>query len=86
MCLAVPGQIIEIAGEGVSRTGRVSFGGIVKQISLAYTPEAIIGDYVLAHVGFALQIVDEEEARHVFAYLEELGELDEIRGETDALH
>jgi hydrogenase expression/formation protein HypC len=64
----------------------VSFGGIVKQISLAYTPEAIIGDYVLAHVGFALQIVDEEEARHVFAYLEELGELDEIRGETDALH
>jgi hydrogenase expression/formation protein HypC len=58
----------------------VSFGGIVKQISLAYTPEAIIGDYVLAHVGFALQIVDEEEARRVFAYLEELGELDEIRG------
>jgi hydrogenase expression/formation protein HypC len=80
MCLAIPGQLIEITGEGISRTGRVSFGGIVKQISLAYTPEAIIGDYVLAHVGFALQIVDEEEARRVFAYLEELGELDEIRG------
>jgi hydrogenase expression/formation protein HypC len=86
MCLAIPGQLIEITGEGISRTGRVSFGGIVKQISLAYTPEAIIGDYVLAHVGFALQIVDEEEARRVFAYLEELGEVDEIRGESDALH
>lgn len=86
MCLAVPGQIIELEGEGLSRTGRVNFSGVVKQVSLAYTPEAALNDYVLVHVGFALQVVDEAEAQQVFAYLQELGELDEIRGDTtDAL-
>lgn len=86
MCLAVPGQIISIEGEDFQRTGKVSFGGIVKAVNLAYVPEAITGDYVLVHVGFALQIVDEAEAQQVFTYLQELGELDDITGEPDALY
>jgi hydrogenase expression/formation protein HypC len=58
--------------------GKVSFGGVVKQVSLAYTPEAQVGDYVYVHVGFALSTVDEAEAAHVFAYLDEMGELAEL--------
>lgn len=81
MCLAVPGKIESIEGaEPMLRTGRVSFGGIVKTVSLAYVPEATIGDYVLVHVGFAISIVDEKEAAQVFAYLEEMGELKELEG------
>ncbi len=81
MCLAVPGKIESIEGaEPMLRTGRVSFGGIVKTVSLAYVPEARIGDYVLVHVGFAISIVDEKEAAQVFAYLEEMGELKELEG------
>ncbi len=86
MCLAVPGQIISIEGEDFQRSGKVSFGGIIKTVNLAYVPEATTGDYVLVHVGFALQIVDEAEARQVFTYLQELGELDDITGEPDALY
>ena len=80
MCLAIPGQILSTAGDDpLLRTGRVSFGGIVKEISLAYTPEAHVGDYVIVHVGFALTIVDESEAHRVFDYLREIGELEELR-------
>lgn len=82
MCLAVPGQILSITGDGLERTAKVSFGGIQKQINLAYTPEAQVDDYVLVHVGFALQVVDEEEAQQVFAYLREMDELDELREDT----
>ena len=78
MCLAVPGQIVSVSGEGLERMGNVSFGGIQKQASLAYTPDAQVGDYVLVHVGFALQIVDEEEAQQVFEYLRQMDELSEI--------
>jgi hydrogenase expression/formation protein HypC len=80
MCLAVPGKIISIeAADATFRTGRVDFGGIVKSVSLSYVPEAMLGDYVLVHVGFALSIVDEEEAQQVFAYLREMGELAELK-------
>ncbi|MBI5382006.1 MAG: HypC/HybG/HupF family hydrogenase formation chaperone [Opitutae bacterium] len=79
MCLAVPGKILEIQGEDpLFRRGRVSFGGIVKQVSLACVPEAKIDDYVLVHVGMALSIVDEAEAQQVFSYLKEMGELEEL--------
>jgi hydrogenase expression/formation protein HypC len=78
MCLAVPGKLISTNGEELERTGRVSFGGIIKEISLAYVPEAKIGDYVIVHVGFALSTVDEIEAQRVFNYLDELGELGEL--------
>ena len=80
MCLAIPGRILIIAGDDpLMRTGRVSFGGIVKEVSLAYTPEAGVGDYVIVHVGFAISTLDQTEARRVFDYLREMGELKELR-------
>jgi hydrogenase expression/formation protein HypC len=79
MCLAVPGKIVSIAGdEPLMRTGRVDFGGIVKEVSLAYTPEAKLGDYVIVHVGFAISTLDEAEAHKVFDYLREMDELGEL--------
>ena len=78
MCLAVPGQVLSIEGEGIDRLGKVSCGGVVKQVSLAYTPEAQVGDYVYVHVGFALSTVDAAEAARVFAYLDKMGELAEL--------
>ena len=79
MCLAVPGKVISIEeADAVFRNGRVDFAGIVKNVNLSYVPEAKIGDYVVVHVGFALSIVDEEEARQVFDYLREMGELTEL--------
>jgi hydrogenase expression/formation protein HypC len=81
MCLAIPGKIIAI-GEALDDTfsiGKVSFGGIVKDINLMMVPEAQTGDYVLVHVGVAISIVDEEEAEKTFAYLKQLGELDELQ-------
>jgi len=77
MCLAIPGQIISIAGEALTRTGRLRFGSIVKEASLAFIPDAAIGEYVLVHAGIALAKVREEEARRIFSYLEEI---DEIHG------
>jgi hydrogenase expression/formation protein HypC len=79
MCLAVPGKIIEITGDDLYlRTARVSFGGIIKQVSLACVPEARVSDYVLVHVGMALSVVDEQEAAEVFTYLKQMGELEEL--------
>jgi len=76
MCLAVPGEILEILDEDpLTRRGRVRFGGIVKEVHLACVPEARVGDYVLVHVGVAISRIREEEAKEVFRYLEELGEL-----------
>ena len=76
MCLAVPGRIVGLAGEDPTvRVGRVDFGGIEKQVSLAFVPDAAIGDYVLVHVGFAITRIDEAEARKVFDYLVEIDAL-----------
>lgn len=81
MCLAVPGKVLTISGDdSLLRAARVDFGGIVKEISLAYTPEAVIGNYVLVHVGFAITVVDEVEAERVFRYLEEIADLEEELG------
>lgn len=82
MCLAVPGKIINFSGHDELRAGDVSFGGIVKRVNLAYVPEARIGDYVMVHVGFAITIVDEAEARNTFEYLQEMGELAELEPES----
>ena len=81
MCLAVPGKIISIdcGTEELMRFGKVNFGGIVKDVNLAYVPEAKIGDYVIVHVGFALNTVDEAEAQKVFEYLREMDSLDELK-------
>ena len=65
------------------RTGKVDFGGILKEVSLAYVPEVKVGDYVIVHVGFALSRVDEDEAKQVFEYLREMQELSEL-GESGA--
>lgn len=80
MCLGVPGKIISITPNALGMTmGKASFGGIVKEICLAYTPEVQVGDYVVVHVGFAISTVDEEEAQKVFQYLEEMEELEELK-------
>ncbi len=79
MCLAVPGQIISLEDcDPILRTGRVDFGGIVKEVSLACVPEATVGQYVLVHVGLAIGVVDEIEARRVFEFLDRMGELSEL--------
>jgi hydrogenase expression/formation protein HypC len=70
MCLAVPGELLEIVNEDpVRRAGRVNFGGVVKEVNLAFVPEAKPGDYLVVHVGFALSVLDEMEAAEVFACL-----------------
>jgi hydrogenase expression/formation protein HypC len=72
MCLAVPGQIISIQGNDLNRMGRVSFSGIVKEVSLAYVPEAQIEDYVIVHVGFAISQLDPHEAKQTLQYLKQI--------------
>jgi hydrogenase expression/formation protein HypC len=73
MCLAVPGKIISIDGDDpLTKMGRVSFGGVIKEVSLAYVPEVQIDDYVLVHVGFALSIVDQSEAQKTLADLQQI--------------
>ena len=72
MCLAVPGKIISITGADLNRMGRVSFGGVVKAVSLAYVPEAQVEDYVVVHVGFAISKLDTQEAEKTLHYLDEL--------------
>lgn len=80
MCLAVPGRILTVSGEDpLMRVGRADFGGLIKEVNLAYVPEARVGDYVLVHVGFAISVIDETEAARVFEHLREIGEL--IRNE-----
>lgn len=75
MCLAVPGKVLSVsAGDELMRTGRIDFGGVIKEASLVYVPEARPGDYVLIHVGFALAVIDEEEAARVFELLRQLEE------------
>jgi len=84
MCLAVPGKIISVQEEELLglRSGKVDFGGIRRDICLAYTPEAKIGDYVLVHVGFALTVIDEAEAQRVFAALREMEQLEGLEAGT----
>jgi hydrogenase expression/formation protein HypC len=73
MCLAIPGRILEITGEDdLSRAGRIDFGGIIREASLATVPEARVGDFVIVHAGVALNVLDEEEARLVIETLREM--------------
>ena len=78
MCLAIPGRVLDIALDHGLRTGRVDFGGTVKKVFLEHVPEAVVGDYVLVHVGFALSVIDAEEAARTYQLLEELGQLGEL--------
>lgn len=80
MCLAIPGKIVSISTQldETFRSGKVSFGGILKEVNLCMVPEAKTGDYVLVHVGVAISVVDEEEAQKTFSYLKQMGEVAEI--------
>jgi hydrogenase expression/formation protein HypC len=80
MCLAIPGRITSVTGgDALSRTGKVDFGGVQKEVNLACVPEAKVGDYVMVHVGFAISRVEESEANEVFDYLRQMGELLELK-------
>ena len=83
MCLAIPGRVAGISGDDpIMRVGRVDFGGIVKEINLAYVPEARVGDYVLVHVGFALTLIDEAEAERVYEQLNEIAGIEAAQKEA----
>ena len=80
MCLAVPGKITHIEeNDPLRRMGRVDFSGIMKQVNLAYVPEARVGEYVIVHVGFAISQVDDEEETKIFEYLKEMDELRDLK-------
>jgi len=76
MCLGIPGKIVEIWGQDLVRMGKVDFGGVVREVSLAYVPEAQVGHYVIVHVGFALNVLDEQEAQETWRLLEEIGTIE----------
>jgi hydrogenase expression/formation protein HypC len=80
MCLAIPGKVAEIQIKEGVRTGRVLFGGIARQACLDFVPEAREGDFVMVHVGFAISVVDKEEAERTYALLESMGVLGEELG------
>ena len=83
MCLAIPGKLVSI-GESTDvlfKVGKVSFDGVIREVNLAAVPEAEVGQYVLVHVGMALNVIDEEEALKTLEYFKELGELENELGE-----
>lgn len=83
MCLAVPGKIISLLDEApLFSTGKIDFSGVTKEVSLAYVPEAKIGDYVIVHAGFALSIVDEEEAQASLQAFQELSDFENTGEDT----
>jgi hydrogenase expression/formation protein HypC len=77
MCLGVPGKIIDIYEQGGLQMGRVDFGGVVRETCLAYVPEAKVGDYTIVHVGFALNLIDEQEALETLDLLRQIGSFEE---------
>ena len=81
MCLGVPGKITEINDNPLLRMGKVDFGGVVREVCLAYVPEAGLGDYVVVHVGFAISQINEAEARQTFDLMKEAGVLEQEWGD-----
>ncbi|HWH61563.1 MAG TPA: HypC/HybG/HupF family hydrogenase formation chaperone [Terriglobales bacterium] len=77
MCLAIPGKIVSVEEANGLRSARIQFGGIVRQASLDFVPEAQVGDYVMVHVGYAISRVDAAEAERTYQLLEEMGALEE---------
>lgn len=77
MCLSIPGKIVEIYNDGSLLMGRVDFGGVLKEVCLDYVPEAKTGQYVLIHVGFAISLLDAEEAQETMGILREMAALDD---------
>ena len=81
MCLAIPGKILTCVVRDGIRVGRVQFGGITRETCLEFVPEAVVGDYVIVHVGFAISVVDREEAERSYKLLESMGLL---KGELES--
>ncbi len=81
MCLAVPGKVIEVEDRDDTRMAKVDFGGVVKDVCLAYLPDIAVGDYTIVHVGFAIQKLDEASALETLALFESLGIRDEEFGD-----
>ena len=77
MCLSIPGKVMEIYKDGLLSMGKVDFGGVLKEVCLDYVPEVKAGQYVLIHVGFAISVLDEEEAQETLGILREMASLDE---------
>lgn len=85
MCLAIPGKIVDITAQldDTFRTGKVTFSGIMKEVNLCMVPDAVVGDYVMVHVGVAISKVDEAEAKKVFSYLKDMGEVEELENRNE---
>jgi len=82
MCLGIPGKVVATYREHEVLMGKVDFGGVLRRVCLEHVPEVQIGHYVLVHVGFALNTIDEEEAQRVFEFLEGMNQLDELKVPT----
>lgn len=78
MCLAIPGKIISIEENSNPKMAKVSFGGAIKNICIEWVPEAKVGDYVLVHVGFALNVIDEKEAEETLKLIRDIDNTEEI--------
>jgi hydrogenase expression/formation protein HypC len=94
VCLGIPGEVRAVSGQDpLTRRGRVRFGTVEREVSLAYVPDCVPGDYVIVHVGFAIGRIDVSEAKRIFDYLEEMdpsasseiSSLGEQKGDPDAL-
>ncbi|MGD9722005.1 MAG: HypC/HybG/HupF family hydrogenase formation chaperone [Pirellulales bacterium] len=79
MCLGIPGKVTQSYTEHGTLMGKVDFGGVVKRVCLAHTPQVRPGQYVIVHVGFALNVIDEAEAQQIFTFLERMDELGELQ-------
>ena len=79
MCLAIPGKVVETSREHDVLMGKVDFGGVLKRVCLEHVPQVRLGEYVLVHVGFALNTIDEAEAHRVFEFLDGMNQLDELK-------
>jgi len=79
MCLGIPGRVVETWRDHNILMGKVDFNGVIKRVCLEHVPEVTPGEYVIVHVGFALERVDEEEARKVFEFLDGMEQLDELK-------
>jgi len=82
MCLGIPGRVVETYREHDVLMGRVDFGGVFKRVCLEHVPNVGVGQYVIVHVGFALNIIDEAEARQVFEFLNSMNQLDELEASS----
>jgi hydrogenase expression/formation protein HypC len=82
MCLAVPGRVVEIREQDNTRMGKVDFGGVIKDVCLAYLPDLQVGEYTIVHVGFALQRLDEESALQSLEQYRQMGALEEEFGDA----